>query len=367
MTWTDRMAFAAQRITARIRRQLRHSPQPILLLTGGYDSRCIAAAAIAAGYSGAAYTSGPRDSEDVLVAAQVAGRLGLSHVTSQGDVVRAIGALIRSPGRLEQWARWTEGVDVIRQALPYGAFFRRQLPFPRLKRQLLHGFDGAMVRGDRSMRRPAGLEVTTARALEAVVRQRIPPFLALRRSIDAELARAAARAFDEPMLGDVTPGQRLTLFAWLNTFPRWGADMFSVRDLIDWHWTPYMDRPLIRAAWGQSDEDRVSNRFLVDLAVALAPGLAGVAYGSHEPAGPPTGIVARFRHSRRVAAHRRIWQTILLRDPPRVWDQVIAPNALRRLVDQEPLSEPLWCLATVELTARALASGPHGADFGSPA
>ena len=111
----------------------------------------------------------------------------------------------------------------------------------------------------------------------------------------------------------------------------------------------------------------MSNRFLVDLAVALAPGLAGVAYGSHEPAGPPTGIVARFRHSRRVAAHRRIWQTILLRDPPRVWDQVIAPNALRRLVDQEPLSEPLWCLATVELTARALASGPHGADFGSPA
>jgi len=83
---------------------------------------------------------------------------------------------------------------------------------------------------------------------------------------------------------------------------------------------------------------------------------------SQQPTHRDPRALPAFSEDRR---HRRIWKTILLRDPPRVWDRVIAPDALRRLVAEEPLSEPLWCLATVELTARALASGPHGADFGA--
>jgi hypothetical protein len=37
---------------------------------------------------------------------------------------------------------------------------------------------------------------------------------------------------------------------------------------------------------------------------------------------------------------------------------VITPEALDRLVTEDPLSEALWCLATAELTARVFAGGP---------
>lgn len=364
MAWADRVTLAADRLTTRIRRQLQNSPAPILLLTGGHDSRCIAAAAIRAGYQGPACTSGPRDSTDVRIASQVVRRLGIPHQTSPGDPVRSLDALIQSPERLEQWVRWTEGVDVIRQALPYRAFFQRQMPFPQWKHQLFHGFGGELLRCNSFLRGQGALEATTLQRLEGVVRQRIPRSLVLRRSIDATLTSALGELAAEVSPGDVTPGQWLTLFTWQSLCLRWGTDMFSARDLIDWHWTPYMDRHLIRVSWDQSDEDRVSNRFPVDLARALAPRLAGVEYAGKAPAPPPAGILPRIQHARRMAGHQRIWKATLLNGQPRIWDQVVAREELNRLLKDEPASEPLWCLATAELAAKVFDAGTPSASNG---
>src|SRR5206468_5345762 len=106
--------------------------------------------------------------------------------------------------------RWTEGVDVVRQALPYPAFFERQLPFPRSKRQLLHGFGGGLLRGNYFIRRPGALEASTLERLESVIRECVPRSLVLRRSIDATLSGALAEIAAEASAGDVTRGQWLT-------------------------------------------------------------------------------------------------------------------------------------------------------------
>ena len=360
--WRDRVALAAERLTARIRRQLEHSPAPVLLLTGGHDSRCVAAASVLAGYPGAAYTSGPRDSSDIQGASRVARSLGIRHETSQGNPVRSLDALIRSPERLEQWVRWTEGVDVIRQALPYHAFFQRQLPFPRVKRQLLHGLAGGIMRSNSFLRRPGGADAFTMERLESIIRLRIPSALVLRRTIDPALAGAIAEIAAEVSPADVTPGQWFTLFAWVSVNLRWGSDMLSAKNLIDWHWTPLMDRVLLRASWHQSDQDRLDERFMVDLAVALAPSLAGVVYGRDLPPRRPRfpgAIVQRMETARRVAGHRRVWKTLLQSETPRIWDQVVTPEALDRLVREDPLAEALWCLATAELTARVFGAAPN--------
>ena len=356
MPWRDRIARGAERFIERVRRQLRHSPNPIALLSGGYDSRVVLAAVIRAGYGGAAYTSGAKDSPDVVLASRIVRRLGIAHRVSHGNPVRPLDAFLRAPERLVDWARWTEGVDVLRQALPYRAFFEGQRPFPGTKVQLFHGFGGGLVRGVRYLRQPGAGAADSVERLLPIIRGRGSRTLALRRSADPMLVRGVEELVAEVSPRDVTPAQWLTLFTWQSKCLRWGGDMFSARDLIDWHWTPYMDRDLLRLTWNQSNQDRMENRYLVRLASELQPALENLEYLGHgpPPRSRPPGLLGRMRQRDRIAAHRRLWDATLRREPPRIWDRVVTREELDRLYEHEPLAEALWCLATSELTARAL-------------
>lgn len=354
--WRDRVARGAERFIERVRRQLRHSPHPIALLSGGYDSRVILASVIRAGYGGAAYTSGAKDSPDVLLASRVVRRLGIAHKVSHGNAARPLETFLRAPEQLVAWARWTEGVDVLRQAQPYRGFFEGQRPFPATKVQLFHGFGGGLLRGVRYLRQPGVREAKSVERLMPIVRGRGSSTLSLLRSPDPMLQRGLEELAAEVSPRDVSVAQWLTLFTWQSKCLRWGADMFSARDFIDWHWTPYMDRELLRITWDQSEEDRMENRYLVSLASELQPALENLEYLGHGPAPPPRppGFLARRRERERVAAQRRLWDATLRREPPRIWDQVVSRKELDRLCAEEPLSEALWCLATTELASKAL-------------
>jgi hypothetical protein len=358
--WRDRLASTAERMIERIRRQLHHSPSPIVLLSGGYDSRCVLAAAARAGYGGAAYTSGAHDSPDVVFSTRVTRRLGIAHKISHGNAARPLDGLVRAPERVLEWTRWTEGTDVLRQALPYRAFFEGQRPFPASKVQLFHGFGGGLLRGVRYMRIPGAQQADTVEKLLTIVRGRGSQTVALRHSAEPLLLRGLSELAAEVSPRDVTSVQWLSLFTWQSKCLRWGADMFAARDAIDWHWTPYMDRTLLRLTWDQTEDDRMANRLLVNLAAVLQPALENVEYIGHGPAppAPRLGFLGRKRQKDRVAAHRRLWDATLRRETPRLWDRVVSPQELARLYEQEPLSEVLWCLATVESAARAFQAAP---------
>lgn len=357
--WRERLNAGAERMIERVRRQLRHSPSPIVLLSGGYDSRCVLAAAARAGYGGAAYTSGTRESPDVVHATRVTRRLGIAHRISHGDAVKPIDGLVHAPERVLEWTRWTEGADVLRQALPYRPFFEGRRPFPANKVQLFHGFGGGLMRGVRYLLIPGAREANTVEKLQRVVWGRGARTVALRRPADPLLTRGLTEIAAEVSPRDVTSAQWLTLFTWQSKCLRWGADMFSARDAIDWHWTPYMDRTLLRLTWDQSEEDRMANRFLVNLAAVLEPALENVEYVGHGPAPPPRppGWLGRMRQKDKLAAYRRLWDATLRQESPRLWDRVVAPEELARLYEEEPLSEVLWCLATVESAAKAFDAG----------
>jgi hypothetical protein len=98
----------------------------------------------------------------------------------------------------------------------------------------------------------------------------------------------------------------------------------------------------------------------VNLAAVLQPALENVEYIGHDPAPPPRplGFLGRKRQKDRVAAYRRLWDATLRREPPRFWDRVVSPQELARLYEEEPLSEVLWCLATLELAAQAFEAAP---------
>jgi asparagine synthase (glutamine-hydrolysing) len=69
---------------------VRSFPRPICDLTGGYDSRAVVAAFSAAGVPFATTVSGPPDSPDVIIAAQLAKAAGLPHQHLQSETAQSM-------------------------------------------------------------------------------------------------------------------------------------------------------------------------------------------------------------------------------------------------------------------------------------
>lgn len=379
--WAETVAISAERLTARIARQLAHCDQPELLLTGGRDSRCIAAAAVRAGFAGPAFTSGPAGSDDVRIAARVAAALGLEHRRAADEGrTGSVQALVAAPERVRLWTRLSEGMETIRHAAGFEEFFAGELPFPATVRAKLHGLGGEISRGyyypDRAN---LSAVVDAPGACEVIAAHASPRVRGTPRS--AELLR---ELFDQ--IGREMGARPLTLAAWLDLYYwqgrclHWGEDMMTVKEPTGWRWTPLFDRALIRAAWGLAPEDKASSKLIEAITLRLQPSLAEIGYnkaahGHHSPLQTAKAAVKSLarrtpllaallprKRSKKYAVDehlRQFWDDTLLHGGERYWPALVEQSDLREVL-RDPSDELLWNLATVELMAGLTAEEfPH--------
>lgn len=363
----------AERVATRVRHQLQHSAEPELLLTGGRDSRWIAAAIATTKQPIAARTSGPQQSKEVSVAQQVAAALQLPHTH---DMHFGSNALIKGlnehPERVALWTEVSEGVETIRHALPFQSFFHNDGLFPSVKHQVFHGlhsFGGLSTLNNKSQEFRNLDTLVDLRMSHAMVAPKLPPGLACGAAVEAAIEEHCLQI--DAQLAPLRPslGQWLNAFYWQNRCSQWGADMMSVKDLIDWHWTPLFDRSLICDFWNLDSQSRFSKRFIEEATLLLAPELKHIAYS--DTSGASFLQTARRlakalrRHSAAVVpgitsaappAHtedlRVFWRQLLLDGNGHVWPDLIERSTVHKLIEQHPSDEVLWSLATVELFAK---------------
>ena len=103
LTYEGVVAEIAQRATGFAGATAARCSSPRVGLSGGHDSRLVAAALVRAGHRIVASTGGPRGSADVVIARRVASVLGLEHIVAadakSGDTDAATRERARSGGR----------------------------------------------------------------------------------------------------------------------------------------------------------------------------------------------------------------------------------------------------------------------------
>lgn len=363
---TDRnelLADCAERLVNRVGRQLQYSSYPEVLITGGRDSRCIAAAAKKTGYSGFISTGGAADCSDVVIGEKVASRLTLSHLHTQDRV--PMGQFRKAVDRLKLWSRMSEGVEVLRHVRAYNEFVEGQ-SLARERKQLFHGLGGEIGRGYyyKNAEDLASFGTTDysmgRKILLAAASPNVPLINEAR-----DLLEARWDEFTQDLGTDeASVAQWLDMFFWQNSCLRWGGDMLSAKNPMYWAWTPFLDRELIRRYWGLDLEDKRSNKFIQDLAVTLASELKGLEYDVVEKSKKTKRalsqrIVTRLRRTLKRAKDSRatnediemikFWEAVLLRANDPTWAHCIDKDTLRKLIYKNPTSEVLWSLATVQL------------------
>lgn len=372
--WDEIVTNSAERILSRVTRQLSYSSNPVLLLTGGRDSRCIAAAAVKAGYNGVAQTSGPANSEDVLIAAQVAKALGITHQHTASDSHQSpLAAMVGAPDRLALWMQLNEGMETVRHVTAFQDFFHRKLPIPTTIEQKFHGLGGEIGRG---YTYPINQDLTqmadVSQAYDIIVGKMRGN---LKLQTDAkELLLETFKGIERETNGmQMTLAQWLDLFYWQKRTLQWGGDTMSVKSLMDWRWTPLFDRTLIQTAWRLRPEQKSSNQFIEAVTLKLQPALRGVTYNL-KPTVPRKHLLKTIKLTLKKIARQtplldklvaqdtikkhdtdqhllRFWQDVFFQKPPHVWPELIDKHYLDETL-KRPTSEILWNLATVELVGK---------------
>lgn len=340
----------ADRFASRVARQLGHSSDPLISLTGGRDSRCIAAALTRAGYAGPTHTGGTDAAADVLLAARVARTLNLHHRHDSSETDN-LDILVDHRERARLWSSLSEGVETIRHALHFAQFFAAPDAPAGSMQQTFNGLK-------------PGLNRPFVPDQGGLIAKIVPSLHAAQTARDryAEILDRLARASDAS--GGGTADWR-ELFFWQRWALHWGQDNMAAKFGIAFWWTPLMDKSLIRASWWLPEDRKSSNAFIEALTARLAPELAGVPYDAYHQ-----GAVAKMwnRIRRKLPAslrkspkadfelgpnRRERWTQLLLEGETRVWPSLVEEAYVRRIVDERPDAHILWSLATIESFAEA--------------
>lgn len=372
----DAIEICRSRLIRRVEVQNRATSEGILLLTGGRDSRLIAAAAARAGYEGHVHSGGSLDSPTVTVAGTVASALGLKRHPGWGDNYFPEGtAPDFSMENLTLWTRFSEGVETIRHALTWHDFFARATPCPARREVSFHGLAGELGRGSAYKElTPRALRKADATPLaRGQTRSQMLAFWGERRPDAWELLDATFDRFEAELGESVDVAMWLELFSWQRRYLQWGEDAMLVRSAISWTWTPLHDRVLLATYLALAPEIKYGSRFVEELTVAIAPELKDVPYDRAEW-GPPGVRTALKRARRRLGRLKRratrntrssapqaldgeggrqdVWDIVFRRDGDSFWPEIVGEEALRDLIERDPNSEALWNLATMELFMR---------------
>ena len=137
-----------------------------------------------------------------------------------------------------------------------------------------------------------------------------------------------------------------------------------------------MDRAWVKLTCDLTPDDKITNRFLEDVTLAISPELRDLAYIALKPRVPgkksfaaklkseigrhaPNFLVSKVRYERSKATHPTLfdfWDLVFFQMGPRVWADYIDEQSLRDMMYRNPNSTILWNIATVELFAMTYCS-----------
>ncbi len=333
-----------------------------LSLTGGKDSRLIAAALTAAQVPFRARTHGFASHPDVIVAAMIASKLGVEHVVTEPRPA----APERAPDEADVLARLRSAVLVSDGML--SAFENVGRPDPRLTASPVQtgGHGGELLRGGYataawSTRRPARAW-SEARGTE-LFRRMVTRRLGLLRPA----AAGAYLASLAPFAASLPRGPLRTLddFYLVNRAGRWSAAARQAYLLREPLVQPFFDDQVVRAARAVPLPDRITDRLHRGVLAALGPELLDLPLaGSGWKSGPRTPPVRAGANAGAAAADadgaadwRRAYgdqMARLLRDyaldlgaAGGMFEIVRRPAAERALAPPQPDAHAAWALATL--------------------
>jgi hypothetical protein len=332
---------------------LRDAGSPVeLSLTGGKDSRLIAAALVKAGVPVVARTHGFDDHPDVVVAAEIARRLGIEHV------VRTPAA----PGqRVDVLARIRATVLVADGML--SAFENVGRPDPAASPALTAGgHGGELLRGGyaETAGRPApagGLRRAVAPARRAA---RSAELLRRLTTKHVGLIRRAPAAAYAASLAPWTlrlarhPMQALDDFYLVNRAGRWSAAARQAYLLRERLVQPLFDDRVVLAARDVPLAERVSGALSAAVLAELSPALADVPLAGKPPAGTHSPFDWRRQYGDAVTTFLRGY-ILDLGTTSSLFDVVSRPAAEQLLTPPHADRASVWALAT----AACLVSGDY--------
>ncbi|MGV6806946.1 MAG: hypothetical protein ACWA5K_03475 [bacterium] len=360
-TRSDRLTYCAESLVSRIRRQLDHSQNPGVLITGGRDSRCIAAAAVNAGYSHPLSTGGAAGNSDVVIGQRIADALGLPHRHTKDRVPLEL--IEKVSDRLLLWSKLSEGTEVIRHATAYNDFVESS-SIETVRPQLFHGLGGEIGRGY-YYQRSTDIDLL-ADTNYSLCRKLLLDAADPQVSLGSEAMALIEQRYDEhtrELEGSYcNHANWLDLFFWQNSCLRWGTDMLTAKNNFYWIWAPLLDAELVRIYMLLDPEDKRSSRFIESLTNMLAPQLEALEYdhsiGSTTSSGK--GIFARARTRLKKATTRfrgldrnnnaasAFWHRLLIEQENAPWRNFVRYEVIQDRAKNAPSSELLWNAATIQ-------------------
>jgi asparagine synthetase B (glutamine-hydrolysing) len=311
---------------------LREAGQPVeLSLTGGKDSRLVAAALVAAGVPVRARTHGFADHPDVVIAAEIAKRLGIEHIVTTPATPGQQTDLL---GRLRATVLVADGM--------LSAFENVGRPDPVPSAAVTAGgHGGELLRGGYA-ESAAGRRAAPLRAAELLRRLTTRHAGLLRRGAAAGYVASLA-----PWTAALARGplQALDDFYLVNRAGRWSAAARQAYLLRENLVQPLFDERVVRAARAVPLTDRVSGDLSRAVLAGLCPVLADVPLAGKAPAGT---TLAPFDWRRQYGAEiASFLRDYVLDAPGGLFEVVSRPAAEKVLTPPHADRGTVWALATL--------------------
>jgi hypothetical protein len=277
---------------------LRAAGRPVeLSLTGGKDSRLVAAALVAAGVPVVARTHGFADHPDVVVAAEIARRLGIEHIVrtpaapgQHTDVLGRIrSAVLVADGMLsafENVGRADPTRSPVITAGGHGGELLRGGYAETAGGGSAAGLRAALAPARRAARSAELLRRLTTKHLGLLRRGHAAGYVASLAPWTGALARSPLPALDD--------------FYLVNRAGRWSAAARQAYLIREYLAQPLFDDRVVLAARGVPLADRISGALIEGVLTELCPALVDIPLAGKPPvpkAQPPTGAAMGAAHA----------------------------------------------------------------------
>jgi asparagine synthase len=332
---------------------LRDAGAPVeLSLTGGKDSRLIAAALVKAGVPVVARTHGFADHPDVVVAAEIARRLGIEHVVrtpaapgQRVDVLSRIRATVLvADGMLSAFENVGRPDPAAVPALTAGGhggeLLRGGYAETAGRRGTSGGLRGALSPARRAARSAELLRRLTTKHLGLICRMPAAAYVGSLASWTPPLAVHPMRTLDD--------------FYLVNRAGRWSAAARQAYLLRERLVQPLFDDRVVLAARTVPLADRVSGALSAAVLAELSPALTDVPLAGKPPAGTQSPFDWRRQYGDAITTFLRGY-ILDLGTTSGLFDVVSQPAAEKLLTPPHTDRASVWALAT----AACLLSGDY--------